>query len=329
MTDPREAKQRHEDALLSLPNVQAVCTARQITGGRETGQDAVVAIVSKKGTVSPSDRVPGELDGVPTDVMEAPLDWCLERPCKIGDAIGRADHGIRGTLGLVYVDPDDRVMLLTAAHVLMSSATDNPVGKDVSQPAGCRQMIEGRNRYSIGTVTEAVSPLAGLDVDAAAIADGKYDHHGILQREGSGAYLWTVIGGDSVNNFRNNGAAAYFRPVSYHTAAPGDRVFLHGATSGASSAAVYTNDMTVVTRLWGQPVRMSGLHGYTSDRNIIAGGDSGGLACVFWKGYPRATSTLIMGSGKLAVAVPIHRQLRALHPAMRTWWIGDVEPEEE
>src|SRR5215813_3429163 len=68
-----EAKQKYEDRLLRYDNVVGVATTLKVTGGQPTGTWAVTVLVENKlplDEVAEESQVPGELDGVPTDVLE-------------------------------------------------------------------------------------------------------------------------------------------------------------------------------------------------------------------------------------------------------------------
>jgi hypothetical protein len=69
MPDPpiEEARRRHEDELLALPNVTAVGI------GERAGQAVIKVYVSRKvpsSDLGPGERVPGSLEGHPVDVEE-------------------------------------------------------------------------------------------------------------------------------------------------------------------------------------------------------------------------------------------------------------------
>jgi hypothetical protein len=66
-------KQRVEDELLARPEVTAVDISHKITKGKKTDQLAIVVSVKKKkpkGELKADERIPEEIDGIPTDVVE-------------------------------------------------------------------------------------------------------------------------------------------------------------------------------------------------------------------------------------------------------------------
>jgi hypothetical protein len=67
LTTLREVRQRHEPALLALPNVVGV------SDETVDGRDVILVLVSRKVPVdqlAPGEVVPEELEGFPTDVVE-------------------------------------------------------------------------------------------------------------------------------------------------------------------------------------------------------------------------------------------------------------------
>lgn len=67
----KAVKERYKKQLFSLPNVISLGIGPKIREGQSTGETAIKVFVSKKvdqGDLEAHDRVPTELDGVPTDV---------------------------------------------------------------------------------------------------------------------------------------------------------------------------------------------------------------------------------------------------------------------
>ena len=75
--DPYEVKKRYRDFLMSLPNVVGVGVGAKVVSGKTTPLVAVKVYVRTKvplNLLTEKERIPQELDGVPTDVEEqAPL----------------------------------------------------------------------------------------------------------------------------------------------------------------------------------------------------------------------------------------------------------------
>lgn len=106
-----EVKDRHEPVLLGMENVVGVATSQKVTAGQPTEQTSVTVLVERKlprDDVPEESRVPEELDGVPTDVIEVGRLVALTftarvRPATPGYSIGH--HNITaGTFGCLVRD---------------------------------------------------------------------------------------------------------------------------------------------------------------------------------------------------------------------------------
>jgi hypothetical protein len=71
LEDVRCIKEAAEPRLLSLPGVQGVSVGYKQVGGKPTGTLAIIVYVEKKQDVPARDAIPAEIQGVPTDVVEA------------------------------------------------------------------------------------------------------------------------------------------------------------------------------------------------------------------------------------------------------------------
>jgi hypothetical protein len=68
----RAVKARHEQSLLSKPNVVGVGIGLRQRGGQFSDEVCIVVSVRQKTPdeqLSPEDRIPAQLDGVPVDVQ--------------------------------------------------------------------------------------------------------------------------------------------------------------------------------------------------------------------------------------------------------------------
>ena len=106
-----EAKERHESDLLQRQNVVGVASSLKVVGGQPTGQRSLTVLVERKlplEEVPEESRVPEQLDGVPTDVVEVGRVVALTfdarvRPALPGYSIGH--HNITaGTFGCLVRD---------------------------------------------------------------------------------------------------------------------------------------------------------------------------------------------------------------------------------
>ncbi len=70
----RSAITRHGKKLLAMPNVIEIRPGFKFTGGWITDQPAIVVTVLRKlspGELKPKERIPAEIDGIPTDIAPA------------------------------------------------------------------------------------------------------------------------------------------------------------------------------------------------------------------------------------------------------------------
>jgi hypothetical protein len=67
----RKVKEKVEDKLLKLPGVTGVSIGYKVVGGRTTDQLAIRVYVRRKRGVPPDQAIPAEIDGVPTDIVQA------------------------------------------------------------------------------------------------------------------------------------------------------------------------------------------------------------------------------------------------------------------
>jgi hypothetical protein len=74
--DPHSVLERHKASLLAIPGATAVAIGKKSTGGTSTDVDSIVVFVARKGDPPQgADRVPAEIEGVPTDVVERVFDF--------------------------------------------------------------------------------------------------------------------------------------------------------------------------------------------------------------------------------------------------------------
>lgn len=127
-------KEKHEDRLLKMPGVTGVDVGYKYTGGVRTDEVAIRVMVEKKDpSLPPEQRVPAELDGVRTDVIERTyfLQDARNRR-KVDDVALDADTGnyaqVKGGIGIgpcravggyVYVG--------TLGAIVKDNATGNPM----------------------------------------------------------------------------------------------------------------------------------------------------------------------------------------------------------
>lgn len=164
-----QIKKRAEDVLLKIPGVHSVGIGAKETGGKPTGEICIkVYVVRKKPEeeIRVEERIPREIDGIITDVNEAPIPTILQtagarppfledegryRPLRGGIQIGRSGMGF-GTLGCFFTVQDNPNLILgvTNHHVVNPRCSDNAVDETVGQPEdtdscfGCCSSVIGR-----------------------------------------------------------------------------------------------------------------------------------------------------------------------------------------
>jgi hypothetical protein len=130
----------HSPRLLGQSHVVATGAGYKVTAGKRTKELSVVCSVSRKvplESLAAGDRVPREIDGVPTDVIQTGVIRALatrterQRPAPGGVSIGHRDI-TAGTLGCL-VRKNGQVMILSNNHVLANS-NDAQVGDPILQP---------------------------------------------------------------------------------------------------------------------------------------------------------------------------------------------------
>lgn len=150
-------------------NLVGVGVGEKVTSGRRSGEMCVKVFVAKKyakGQVSPADRIPPALDGIPTDVEGVGYPKTFQsphrrrqRPLLGGVSTGLDFHAVdasfAGTLGVVVREPNEsRRYALSNNHVF---ADENRVdlGAGVVQPG---TLDGGRNADAVARLA-AFAPL--------------------------------------------------------------------------------------------------------------------------------------------------------------------------
>lgn len=134
--------------------------------GSFTGEMAVQVFVRQKLPFSQLDEaelVPGEIDGVPTDVLEAPLFEAqvvfnrLERPSKCGGSLGHVEvtAGTQGCL-VPHESRADLCYILSNNHVL-ANANGSRVGDVIVQPG----RVDPAPRQELALLARSVDLQAG------------------------------------------------------------------------------------------------------------------------------------------------------------------------
>ena len=337
LDDIRPIKRAVEDGLLARPGVVGVDIAEKLRAGHATGRLAIVVHVEVKRSLDelgPGEAVPGEIEGVPTDVVvhhvgleptvvapEAPQ---RVRPLAGGVSFGPLDpviapsdggarlRSVNGTLGLIVTEPGTgRTMALTNWHVAAGDGLED-VGSPWLQPALADE----------GTPTDRVGALARgvltdrVDAAVVALAPGVPWFPGIV---GIGAV------------------------TGWAYAQVGTHVRKHGRTTGLTSGVVASVDFTTVVdfgpgtgrRILRDQLRIEPDGGV---ERFSAGGDSGSVVVddagrvlgLHWSGEDDGTFAVscpieaVLGTLGVEVATPASAAAAAARRAARARAIAAI-----
>jgi hypothetical protein len=183
-------KERAADRLLAIPGVHTVGVGAKLTAGERTPTTAIRVYVTHKrplAEIPEAERVPPEIEGVVTDVVEmpelklqavqpifgisvstpSPEDSREYRPLMGGTQITRSGGAGSGTLGCFcdVMGDASKIIALTCFHVVAESGKDNPARQLVGQPNGCSSSSASCDDI-FGQVLDA---QYDVDVDVALI----------------------------------------------------------------------------------------------------------------------------------------------------------------
>jgi len=238
LTNLIKVKDAAEDDLLKIPGVTGVAMGNREKGGTRTDEIVIHVYVEKKRAlkdVPARERIPAEIRGYKTDVIERPSDvhtTSVEnhpaRPVASGlhITVYPVWAGGRGTI-CCFVRPKGesantkRLFLLTAAHVMNPNYKENQSqqeGRIVCQPAQAifinRQVAETRKYVYGGSVDAGICRLICPPAHFFASGGVAYSN-----------YVWRI------------------GPVTETgIASKGQRVRKHGATTGLTCGEVYSTN---------------------------------------------------------------------------------------
>lgn len=305
-------------------SVHAVGIGRKVVAGRPDGATAVKLYVDRKQPVAnldPAMRLPGEIDGIPTDVIASPraalcpLQPQPPQPCSVqrqkhlrpliaGTSIGHAGD-IAGTLAYFCRstragDDPQRVYVLSNKHVLSPINSGRP-GSAIYQPGS---LDRGTGPDKIAELTRYV-PLnlsGGMSHIDAAIAELLEDIAWRSELCSIGAINGTMNGKDTM-------------PVRLHGRTTG-YVEGHIADESLDALVQVTNGMKSCVTLFQNLLRIEPDAGYSA---IAPKGNSGSL--IVDRDSPAAVGLLFAGGGEngsdgtCGLAHPIDRVLTTLEIA--------------
>jgi endonuclease G len=150
----RDVKERIADSYLGRNGVTGIGVGLKLKDGRQTGTLAIFFCVRRKGRVAAGLMLPSEIEGFPTDVLEADFGRDPFETLPQADDSAMVDRGRyitlkggisiapsrlsngRGTLGLLVSDAaTGNAMMLSNAHVLALSDGRAAVGDEICQEA--------------------------------------------------------------------------------------------------------------------------------------------------------------------------------------------------
>ena len=135
-------KAEHEQELLDLANVTGIFTGTKVTGGVDTGTVAIVVTVSEKKDVAAKQRIPAEINGIPTDVIEEVIEPMNLASMRLEDIAPVVDATMYATLegGMsigpcrsIFLEPPDvpeagnYVFVGTLGCLVRDNATNDPM----------------------------------------------------------------------------------------------------------------------------------------------------------------------------------------------------------
>ncbi len=183
--DYMEIKERAAPRLLALPGVHAVGVGAKQVAGKRTEDVAIAVFVEHKrppAEVPADERVPDEIEGVKTDVIEMPVPQTIQqpgqlfgakredtkkyRPIRGGTQCAREGQGF-GTFSCLFTMPSDpkTVIASTCHHVIYTNCSDKANKEQVGQADGSTSS-SGCCQDIVGTVLAAV---CDTEVDIALI----------------------------------------------------------------------------------------------------------------------------------------------------------------
>jgi hypothetical protein len=182
-----DVKERVADRLLAIPGVHGVGVGAKLTAGERTPETSIRVYVEQKrplDQIPEAERVPTEIEGLKTDVVETPIpveevvagisestpspeDSSERRPLYGGTQITRHGGSGSGTLGCFCdLEKDEKKLIaLTCRHVVAIDLADNPIKALVGQPNGCSSSSASCDDI-VGEVLEA---QYDEDVDVALV----------------------------------------------------------------------------------------------------------------------------------------------------------------
>ncbi|WP_027717149.1 hypothetical protein [Desulfovirgula thermocuniculi] len=262
------ALQKSRPQLLRLPNVVGVGVGIKQVAGEATGKKALVVFVKKKvppGELARAHRVPREIEGVPTDVVEIGEVRLLGlrtervRPARPGVSIGHYKV-TAGTFGAVVRDRTTGKRLILSNNHILANATDGRdgrafVGDPVLQPGpydggGAGDRIGTLLRFAplVRAVQEADCPVAAAVVRAGnRLIRGVRPHYELkmFKRYQGANVIDAALALPDAPDLVEEEILEVGRVEGLAQASPGLKVLKSGRTSGLTAGTVTAVSVTL------------------------------------------------------------------------------------
>ncbi|MEZ0449014.1 peptidase S32, partial [Cellulomonas sp. ICMP 17802] len=287
----RTTKRTVEDALIARPGVVGVDIGEKRSGGSPTGRQAIVVHVERKRAdddLADSERIPSEIDGIPTDIVEhrvrllagaaaAPQPSKRVRPLAGGISLGPATpvtvpidgqaqlRSVNGTLGvLVYERHTGRTFGLTNWHVAAGDGLEDvastwiqPALADGGDPRHDRigALVRGALTDRIDAAVVALAPgapwLPGIVGIGPVTGSGPAAEDAAVRKSGrtTGLTSGVVTSTDYTTSVDFGPGIGWKTLRDQIRIEPGEGVDAFSA-EGDSGSAVVAEDGTVVGLLW-------------------------------------------------------------------------------
>jgi len=162
-----DIKNNAESSLLKKKNVVGVGLGQKWIKGQNTGEDAILVFVSRKmdkRALSKDDLIPDTIDGAKTDVVGRSGTFKVQgvytnrmRPLQPGYSVSHPRVTV-GTMGAVFRDFNNEVVILSNSHVLANSGRRVRRGDPIYQPGtydgGAGGDTVGKLKYHRGLATQ-------------------------------------------------------------------------------------------------------------------------------------------------------------------------------
>lgn len=273
-----EAQEKHQAELLRLENVVGVADSFKITKNQPQDQRSLTVLVREKkaaNKLSKANRVPAEIDGVPTDVVEVGDLHALVfntrvRPALPGFSIGH--HNITaGTFGCLVRD------IRRCCCELENDSWGKPIREDCEN-----DYLILSNNHVLADVNQA--QLGDLILQPGPFDGGVFPADGVAELERFEPIVFGMSGYNVVDcavarpTHTRNAVASIIglvMPTGINQAFAGSRVVKAGRTTQVTTGTIIAVNATVLVNF--------GAAGVVEFRNQIlttamaAGGDSGSL----------------------------------------------------